>query len=355
VARRREMGGAAVAAGSRARGGRRHEDGLRVLIADDDPTSRLLLKDLVTELGHECLVAADAAQAWEILSSRPVDALLTGRMMSGVDGPDFFRRVREAGDNYVYIVLTAELDHLEHAPVGMHAGADDYLIKPVESFAVQTRLVAAARVTGLHGELARTRAELDRANSELLERSLTDGLTGLGNRCHMEEDLARTHARARRLGLTYGVAVFDVDHFTRYNDHYGHVAGDEALRSIASTIHMVVRAGECAYRYGGGHFLLLMPECRPTDSILMAGERVRQAVVEAARPHGAGPSSPSLITLSGGVSSWSPGSSLTPVEVLGEAEQALFQAKSDGRNRVYAAPSVDGCVDQAPAFTTPGR
>jgi len=104
---------------------------------------------------------------------------------------------------------------------GMSAGADDYLTKPVDSFAVQTRLIAAARVTGLHTRLALTQAELERANGELRERSLTDGLTGLGNRRRMDEEIAHTHARALRVGRTYGVALFDIDHFKLYNDRYG--------------------------------------------------------------------------------------------------------------------------------------
>ncbi|HVT41663.1 MAG TPA: diguanylate cyclase [Acidimicrobiales bacterium] len=319
---------------------------MRILIADDDVTSRAPLQEKVTKLGHTCLAAEDGATAWELIGRGGIDVLLLDWKMQDLDGPELCRRVRkEPGDRYVYIVLTTGLDHPEHILEGMGAGADNYLIEPVDLFAVQTRLVAAERVTALHGTLALTQAELERANFELLEQSRTDELTGLGNRRRMEEDLARTHARAMRVGRTYGVALFDIDHFKLYNDHYGHVGGDETLRRVAATIDVVVRAGECAYRYGGEEFLLLMPDCRPTDSIFITGERIRQAVVEASIPHVARPSDPPLVTLSGGVSCWTPGSPLSPLQVLQEADEALFQAKSDGRNRVYAAPSVDGCAD----------
>ena len=114
---------------------------MRILIADDDPTSRLLLRAIVTKLGHECIVAEDGSSAWDLLTSGAIDVLLTDWMMPGVDGPELCRRVREGtGDSYVYIVLTTGLDHPEHVLEGMSAGADDYLIKPVDSFAVQTRL-----------------------------------------------------------------------------------------------------------------------------------------------------------------------------------------------------------------------
>jgi two-component system chemotaxis response regulator CheY len=315
---------------------------VRVLIADDDATSRLLLKAIVSKLGHECQVAEEGSTAWDMLSAGGIDVLLTDWMMPGIDGPELCRRVRgEPRDSYIYIVLTTGLDHHEHILEGMSAGADDYLIKPVNSFAVQTRLVAAERVTELHGKLSRTQAELEMVNVHLREQSLTDELTGLGNRRRMDEDVARTHARASRLGRSYAMALFDIDHFKLYNDHYGHVAGDETLRRVAGCIDLVVRAGELAYRYGGEEFLLLMPDCPPGDSLLAAGDRIRRAVAGAAIPHNARPSPPPVVTLSGGVSYWTPGSPLSAREVIEQADAALFRAKSAGRNCVRAATLTD--------------
>jgi diguanylate cyclase (GGDEF)-like protein len=314
---------------------------VQILVADDDPTSRLLLRAIVTKLGHECLVAEEGSSAWELLSAGGIDVLLTDWMMPGLDGPELCRRVRdEVSDRYVYLVLTTGLDHPEHVLEGMGAGADDYLIKPVDSFAVQTRLVAAERVTELHTKLAHTQAELERVNLELREQSLTDQLTGLGNRRRMEEDVARTHARALRSGRSYGIALFDIDHFKLYNDHYGHVAGDETLRRVAAGIDFVVRAGECAYRYGGEEFLLLIPDCDPSDCIFVCADRVRRSVLDAAIPHGARPSAPPIVTLSGGVSCWTPGSPLSALEVIEQADEALFEAKSGGRNQIHATGSL---------------
>jgi len=311
---------------------------MKILVADDDPTSRLVLKGMVSKLGHDCVVAEDGSTAWELLASGGIDVLLTDWMMPGVDGPELCRRVRnEVGGGYVYIVLTTGLDHPEDILEGMSAGADDYLTKPVDTFAVQTRLVAAERVTGLHHQLAEVQIQLERANDELLERSLTDQLTRLGNRRRMDEDLERVHARALRVGRSYGIAIFDIDYFKRYNDHYGHVAGDEALRQVSSCIDPIVRSGECAYRYGGEEFLVLMPDCGVGDDVARAADRMRQAVLEAAIPHKARPNEPHLVTLSGGVSCWVPGSRLSARAVLEEADQALFDAKTAGRNRIHVA------------------
>ncbi|MGO8862235.1 MAG: diguanylate cyclase domain-containing protein [Acidimicrobiales bacterium] len=315
---------------------------MRILIADDDATSRLVLKSVASRLGHECLVAEDGATAWEILSSEGVDVLLTDWMMPEVDGPELCRRVREElSGHHTYIVMITGLSQRAQVLEGMNSGADDYLIKPVDPFAVQTRLVAAERVTVLHRKVVDFQAQLERANRDLLELSLTDPLTGLGNRRRMEEDLNRAHGRALRSGRSYGIALFDIDHFKLYNDHYGHPAGDEALRQVARCLDEHVRSGESVYRYGGEEFLLLLPDCG-NDDVAAAAERIRRVVTDMAMPHEARPSLPSVVTLSGGVTHWTPVSPLTVPDLLVQADEALFRAKSAGRNCVRESSHVDG-------------
>jgi two-component system cell cycle response regulator len=314
---------------------------MRILIADDDATSRLLLKATAAKLGHDCLFAADGSRAWELLSSESFDVLLTDWMMPGLDGPQLCRRVREETiSRYTYIVLITGQERPEQVMEGMGAGADDYLIKPVDPFSLQTRLVAAERVTTLHRQVAEIRAQLEDVNTELLNQSLTDPLTCLGNRRRMEEDLERTHSRALRVHRPYGVALFDIDHFKLYNDHYGHLAGDEALRQVAQCLQKMTRAGESVYRYGGEEFLLLLPDCC-IDDPLIAAKRICSSVTDKAMIHDARPAKPFLVTVSGGVTCWRPGSTITISDLLGEADQALFQAKSAGRNCVLAAPVHD--------------
>lgn len=312
---------------------------MRILIADDDATSRLVLKAIVSKLGHECLVAEDGDSAWEVLTSQGIDVLLTDWMMPGLNGPELCRRVRgELSQRYVYIVLITGLGFPEQVLEGMGAGADDYLVKPVDPFAVQTRLVAAERVTDLHHQVVEFRVQLERANLELLGQSLTDSLTGLGNRRSMEAELASTHARALRFGSHYAIAMFDIDYFKTFNDHYGHLAGDEVLHQVAECMERVVRESENVYRYGGEEFLLLMPDCN-ADSGLIAARRVCQAVHDMAIPHEARPNPPHGVTISGGVASWARSSPLTALEVLAQSDDALYVAKAAGRNCVHVAPA----------------
>jgi diguanylate cyclase (GGDEF)-like protein len=132
------------------------------------------------------------------------------------------------------------------------------------------------------------------------------------------------------------VALFDVDHFKLFNDQYGHLAGDEALRQVARCLDKFSRADESLYRYGGEEFLLLLPDCN-VDAASIAAGRLRRAVADMAVPHDARPTSPAVVTLSGGVSCWAVGSSLSLADLLQQADDALFQAKSAGRNRVHVA------------------
>jgi diguanylate cyclase (GGDEF)-like protein len=309
---------------------------MHVLIADDDVTTRLELLAIASKLGHHCHVAVDGSRAWEMLATQKIDVLLTDWMMPGLEGPELCRRIRAEldDDRYIYIVVITVLGDQEKVLIGMDAGADDYLIKPVDPFALRTRLVAAERVTALHGRVVDSQTQLKRANRELLSLSLTDTLTGLGNRRRMEEDLTRTHARAIRVGRSYGMMLLDIDHFKLYNDHYGHQAGDEALRQLALCLSEAVREDESIYRYGGEEFLVLMPDCSVVDAA-QAGERIRRAVTERAIPHGFRPTTPPVVTLSGGVSCWAPGSSHSAPELLHQADKALFEAKKAGRDRVH--------------------
>ena len=294
---------------------------------DDEPLARLALEAAVERLGHEWTAAEDGEAGWRRFVEDEPDVLITDLLMPRMDGLELCRRARAhtaTRGGYTYVILTTVLGDREDVARGMEAGADDYLVKPVEPFDLQMRLVAARRVTDLHRELARFRAEL----STLAH---TDPLTRLGNRLSLEEDLRSLDARGRRYGRGYCVAMCDIDRFKAYNDSLGHHAGDEALRAVADTIKQELRAGDGIYRYGGEEFLIVLPEQTP-ETARIAVERVRSAVERLAIPHAAVPAG--VVTLSVGVAAYQPGDAATVEELLEQADAALYRAKSAGRNRV---------------------
>ena len=203
---------------------------LRVLVADDDASCRLVVQAAVERLGHECRVATDGDQAWKLFQEARPDVLITDWMMPGLDGPELCRRARQhKADGYTYIILATALGDHENVIEGMEAGADDYLTKPISPFDVRARLVAATRITELH-------KELERLHEAMTALARTDALTGLANRLRLHEDLEAIHDRAIRYGHAYCVAICDLDDFKQFNDTYGHQAGDDALRKVGALL-----------------------------------------------------------------------------------------------------------------------
>src|SRR3954469_12672792 len=244
---------------------------MHILIADDDPGTRLLVSAAVERLGHECTLAEDGAQAWQRFLEVAPDVVITDWEMPELDGTELTRRIRRQVDvPYPYvIVLTARADQ-DHALHTMEAGADDIVFKPLRRDELERMLVGAARVTALHRRLHRDARQ--------------DALTGLGNRHRLSEDLAAMQARAERYGHRWCVALLDLDCFKGYNDGVGHVEGDALLRRVSAALSETVRGGDTVYRYDGEEFLVLLPE-QTLETAALAGARMRAVVEGLAVPH----------------------------------------------------------------------
>jgi len=308
---------------------------VKILIADDDAVARLLVTRVCQALGHDCLTAADGTAAWDLYLEQAPDVVISDRLMPGMDGVKLCRRIRSGGAPTTYVVLVTGLDSRADASAGMEAGADDYLTKPIDPFELQLRLVAAQRTTALHQQLASSTAQLQRMNVELTRLSRTDALTGVGNRMRLHEDAARMHAHAERHLRPYAVALCDVDHFKAYNDRYGHLAGDEALRRVAEILATSSRREDAVYRYGGEEFVLLSDDQRLSGAVA-AAERCRQAVESLALLHAAAPTM-GIVTISVGIAEFRLADHADSDAVLLEADDALYRAKRQGRNRVVVA------------------
>jgi two-component system chemotaxis response regulator CheY len=311
---------------------------LRILIAEDDAVSRIILRRAVEMFGHECLAAEDGEKAWEIYRETPgVDAIISDWMMPGMDGLELCRKVRgEERDGYTYFIFLTALGDRDHLLTGLEAGADDYLSKPLDRDELQVRLISVRRVTELHRRLAFQNGELEVLNRKLFEQSREDPLTRLGNRLRLREELEALRGRVERYGHNYSAVLCDVDYFKLYNDHYGHLAGDEVLQKVAETIADHCRSGDTAYRYGGEEFLIILPE-QSQEAAAIAG-RLRRAVEDLRIPHEA-KDPPGIVTISAGVATLSAGANKSADDLLEEADTALYRAKQSGRNRVA---SYDG-------------
>ncbi len=297
----------------------------KVLIADDSSMMRRLLGHLVSGWGYEAVSCSDGAEAWRALQGKdvPVLAILDWEM-PGLSGIEVCRKLRQkAVEPYVYVILLTANDRKEDVVEGLSAGADDYLRKPFDKQELEVRLRAGRRITDLQAELVSAR-EAQRALAS------HDSLTGLWNRGAILGILEREHHRARREGKTFSALMVDLDHFKLVNDRYGHLAGDEALREVARRLASGIRPYDAVGRYGGEEFLVLLPECEH-DAAIERADQIRLLV--GSRPMTVEGRALTL-TASLGVAT---SDADDPEELLRAADEALYRAKSLGRNCVRGA------------------
>jgi diguanylate cyclase (GGDEF)-like protein len=305
---------------------------MNVVVVDDDPVVRLVLARAVGSLGHVALPAETAEVALDYIRRMPVDVVISDWLMPGLNGLQLCQQVRSRDAmEYVYFMLVTAHDDREHAMAGIAAGVDDCLVKPVDLFDLRLRLMVAERVTDLHRRLAERQRGLERTNVEVAATARLDPLTGLGNRLKMGEDLEIFRSRRDRYHQPFGVALFDIDHFKSLNDAAGHLAGDDALRRVAAVVRRELREADMAYRYGGEELLVVLPA--GVRRVAAAAERIRRAVEHAAVPHPGRPGPGTVVTLSAGVA----GADGDTTAFLLAADNALYRAKSGGRNRVVVA------------------
>jgi len=298
---------------------------VKVLIAEDNAGFRQALERMLQKWGYEVVSASNGLQAWEILQTpdTPRIAILDW-MMPELDGVEVCRRVREQNhEPYIYILLLTAKDSAEELVEGMEAGADDYLKKPVNTHELRVRLRAGQRIIDLQEELVRAR--------EALRRQATrDPLTELWNRTAMFDILTAELTRAKRDSNTVSILMIDLDHFKRVNDTLGHAAGDGVLREAARRMAVCVRSYDSVCRYGGEEFLIILPGCDIAAATLRA-EGIRLAL---AKDTFQIPEGPLAITCSVGVAASSGADILDVTELIRKADEALYTAKHNNRNRV---------------------
>lgn len=300
---------------------------MKVLVADDSLVMRRLLEASISSWGYQPVTAADGDQAWEILaSSEPPSIAILDWMMPGLSGLAICRRLRERqAPPYVYVILLTSRGLREDIVEGLNAGADDYVVKPFDKHELEVRLRAGRRIIELQ-------AQLISAQARLREQAMRDPLTGIWNRACILDTLERELDRARRSASPLGLLLLDLDHFKQLNDTRGHQFGDLALRAFAQRIQSAVRSYDTFGRYGGEEFLILAPGCGENDLTRQA-ERLRAAV--AASPFEIDGCAVSL-TVSIGASSVEPGARVSSIDLIRAADDALYEAKRTGRNRVVS-------------------
>jgi diguanylate cyclase (GGDEF)-like protein len=306
---------------------------MRILIADDSIVSRHLLDATLRKWGYEVVVACDGVEAWKVLGADDAPKLaILDWVMPGMTGPEVCRKVRGQSKEtagYTYILLLTSKSLKEDLIEGMEAGADDYVTKPFDQHELKVRLRAGTRIIDLQ-------AELVAAREALRDQATKDFLTDIWNRSSILDVLQRELVRGSRENRPVGVVMADLDHFKAVNDTYGHFAGDAVLREFARRMVYCMRPYDAIGRYGGEEFLIVLAGCDEAGTYNQA-ERMRVALVgepmsinEAKSP----------ITSSFGATTWLPGADKDSDALIRIADDALYKAKHQGRNRVVFQPAA---------------
>lgn len=307
-----------------------------VLIVDEDTSVLDAVSRAVERFGYRCQAVSNGTAAWEQIVARHPEVVLLSLGISGVDGVELCRRVREQHTSPgCYMVAMVDEADGEGLFAAMGAGAHDFLARPPRPEQLHARLQVAERFTLLHRQHTDGMADLERARRALRASARTDSLTQLWNRLQLNDDLDLFQGQLQRYGHRYAATIVDLDRFRSYNDANGQLAGDEALRVVAETIARQLRTGDRAYRYSGDELVVLLPE-QTTDSARIAAERIREAVDALGLPHAGNPPW-HLVTISAGVAAFREHETATYDALLVRAESALLQAKAGGGNRVALA------------------
>lgn len=301
-----------------------------VLVAEDDPIFRRVLLRWLNSWSYIVESAEDGQSAWQILQRPDAPALvILDWMMPGMDGIEVCRRIRVQPAPYRYVLLLTARDSKDDLLAGFEAGADDYLTKPFHAEELRSRIRVGQRILDLQEELLN-------AQQALRHEARHDRLTNVCNRGAIIDCFIAELQRRRRSKEPLGIIMVDIDHFKVVNDTYGHLIGDKVLSEVAHRLSRVVRTYDRIGRYGGEEFLVVVPGC-DAAGLLKLAERLRLAVAGKPIETDAGPQ---CVTVSLGLAFVPLGQEcLTNCEdLLRRADDALYAAKHNGRNRVESSP-----------------
>ena len=303
----------------------------RILIVDDDELWIQLVQFELSRNGYELQYALNAHDGLQLAAALKPQVVITDLMMPDVSGTEFCRQLKDNPHLYpLYIIMVTAKDSSYSQASNLHIGADVYLIKPIKMSELRAHIQVGLRWVA--------------SQEKLKELATLDSLTTLANRYALDQVLEQKVAEALAQNTPLSLILLDLDDFKTINDTYGHPVGDRTLQELAKIIRRHVSKGVAA-RYGGEEFVIILPEVEYEQALRLA-ESLRQAVAATLWPaviqsYAETPLKLDNIhqmTASFGVASFQRSSMRTADELLRVVDDAAYQAKRGGKNRIYPPP-----------------
>jgi diguanylate cyclase (GGDEF)-like protein len=294
----------------------------KLLVVDDHPINIQMMNQVFAG-DYQMFMATSGAQALALCQANPPDLVLLDVVMPEMDGFELCTQLK-ANDltrNIPVIFVTAHTDAAQETH-GLSLGAVDFISKPINPAVVRARV--------------KTHLTLKFQSDLLRKLVFLDGLSGVYNRRYFDQQLGVEWARSSRNNSPLSIIMLDVDHFKLYNDHYGHLAGDDCLRLVAQSLKACLkRPADLVARYGGEEFACILPDTRFEDGLFIA-QAMEQRIRDQAIPHALS-SVAGVVTASLGLATRTVDSPGGPLDLVGLADAQLYRAKQSGRGRVCAA------------------
>jgi diguanylate cyclase (GGDEF)-like protein len=302
----------------------------RILLVDDDLVVRAKVSESLEQDGFEVILAKNGNDGIAAYQEHRPDLILVDAVMPILDGFEFCEQLKNLGERLTPILMITSLDDNDSVDRAFASGATDYITKPINLPVLRQRVRNLVRQSHL---IKNQLTELQQANQDLKLLANLDSLTKLSNRRGFDDYIQKEWDRMKRIKAPLSLIMCDVDFFKHYNDRYLHPNGDKCLVKVAMSMRSTVRrSGDLVARYGGEEFAIVLPN---TDALgaVSVGENVRSAIKGLQITHEASAVCP-YVTVSVGVSTIIPNSENDFQALINAADRALYQAKSQGRDRV---------------------
>jgi diguanylate cyclase (GGDEF)-like protein len=312
-----------------------------ILVVEDDKTTRVMMRSYIETQGYLVLENSDGEECLKTCQLYKPDMILLDGVMPKLDGFSCCAQLHEIlEDNCPPILMITSLHDQESVDKAFAVGATDYVTKPIHWPVLLQRVKRLLQTRWVMQELKKQiekerllKEELEIANYKLRKLALIDELTQIANRRSFDRYLQQEWSRMAREKTPLSLLLYDVDYFKSYNDLYGHPAGDRCLQQIATILKKnAKRPADFVARYGGEEFAAILPRTMAKGAVVI-GEQIRQQVKQMHLLH-AGSFIGNVVTLSVGVASTIPVVSQSAQILINEADKALYEAKSQGRDRV---------------------